>query len=66
MNNVTKPVVLATTFNGIRDHPQANKPWTGFSATTTILRSEWDMGLAAPFVSDEVNLAIEVEAMPAE
>lgn len=66
MNNVTKPVVLATTFNGVREHPSAGKPWTGFSATTTVMRSEWDMGQFAPFVSDEVEIAIEIEAMPAE
>ena len=66
MNSITRPVVLETVFNGIRPHPQANTDWTGFSATTTILRSEWDMGLAAPFVGDEVAIAIEVEAKPAE
>lgn len=66
MNNITRPVVLETVFNGIRPHPQANTDWTGFSATTNILRSEWDMGLAAPFVSDEVAIAIEIEAQPAE
>ena len=65
VNNVTQPVVLETTFNGVREHPQAQEPWTGFSATATILRSDWDMGAFAPFVSDEVSLSIEVEARPA-
>lgn len=65
MNNVTTPVVLATTFNGVRDHPQAQTPWTGFTATATIMRSDWDMGQFAPFVSDAVNLEISVEAQPA-
>lgn len=66
LNNVTKPVVLATTFNGTKEHPMAKKPWAGFDATTTIVRSEFDMGQFAPFVSDEVKLMISVEAMPAE
>ncbi|MDZ7824227.1 MAG: YceI family protein [Ahrensia sp.] len=65
LNNVTKPVVLATTFNGSKEHPMAKKPWAGFNATTTIMRSDFDMGQFAPFVSDEVNLQISVEALPA-
>ena len=66
LNNVTKPVVLATTFNGTSEHPMAKKPWAGFDATTTIVRSDFDMGMFAPFVSDEVKLMISVEAMPKE
>lgn len=65
MNNITKPVVLEATYNGQREHPMAKKPWVGFDASTTVIRSEWDMGTAAPFVSDEVKLMISVEAMPA-
>ncbi len=65
LNNVTKPVVLATTFNGTKEHPMAKKPWAGFDASTTIVRSDFDMGQFAPFVSDEVDLVISVEAMPA-
>ncbi|WP_421852579.1 YceI family protein [Oricola sp.] len=66
MNGVTKPVVLAATLNNSGEHPMAKKPWAGFSATATIVRSEWDMGQFAPFVSDEVELMISVEAQPAE
>lgn len=62
MNNVTKPVVLETTFNGASEHPMQNKPWAGFDAKTTILRSDWDMGQFAPFVSDEVEIRISIEA----
>ena len=65
MNNVTSSVTLETTFNGVREHPQAGTPWTGFTANTTINRSDWDMGMFAPFVSDEVQLMISVEAKPA-
>ena len=66
LNNVTKPVVLAATFNGTKEHPMAKKPWAGFDATTTVIRSDFDMGNFAPFVSDEVKLMISIEAMPAE
>lgn len=66
MNGVTKPVVLDAVLNKVGDHPQAGKPWAGFDATTTILRSDYDLGQFAPFVSDEVELQISVEAMKAE
>ena len=65
MNNVTNPVVLETTFNGVGQHPQNQRPLTGFTATATIVRSDWDMGQFAPFVGDEVSLEISVEAQPA-
>ncbi len=66
MNGVTKPVVLDAVLNKVGDHPQAGKPWAGFDATTTILRSDYDLGQFAPFVSDEVEVQISVEAMKAE
>ena len=62
MNGVTKEVVLETTLNQQGMHPQANKPWLGFDATTTVLRSDFDVGAFAPFVSDEVEIRISVEA----
>ena len=40
----------------------ANKPWLGFDATTTLMRSEFDAGNFAPFVSDEVEIRISIEA----
>jgi polyisoprenoid-binding protein YceI len=58
--------VLETIFNGTKQHPMAQKPWAGFDATTTIMRSDWNLGQFAPAVSDEVELMISVEAMPKE
>lgn len=66
MNDVTKSVVLDATLNQASDHPMANKPWAGFDATTTILRSDFNVGNFAPFVSDEVEVIISIEAMKAE
>ena len=43
-----------------------NKPWAGFNATTTLLRSDYNVGAFAPFVSDEVTVQISIEAMKAE
>ena len=62
MNGITKPVTLDTKLNKKGEHPRAKKEWIGFDASTTIVRSEFDMGLAAPFVGDEVKLNISVEA----
>lgn len=66
MNGVTKSVVLDAKLNKKANHPMAKKPAVGFDATTSIIRSEFDMGMAAPYVSDEVKLFISVEALKAE
>ncbi len=63
---MTKSVVLDATLNQVGDHPMAAKPWAGFSATTTLVRSEFNLGQFAPFVSDEVQVQISIEAMKAE
>ena len=66
MNDVTKSVVLDAKLNQVGDHPMANKPWAGFDATTTLLRSDFGVDKFAPFVSDEVSMMISIEAMKAE
>ncbi|MDO8883620.1 MAG: YceI family protein [Pseudotabrizicola sp.] len=66
LNDVTKSVVLDAVLNQVSDHPMENKPWAGFDATTTLLRSDFNVGAFAPFVSDEVQVQISVEAMKAE
>lgn len=62
MNGITKPVVLDAKLNQTGEHPMANKPWAGFDATATVVRSDFDLGAFAPFVSDEVELRISIEA----
>ncbi|SFC72866.1 YceI family protein [Tropicimonas isoalkanivorans] len=66
MNGVTKEVVLDAKLNTMGMHPMEEKEWAGFNATTTVLRSDFDMGMFAPYVSDEVQVAISIEAMKAE
>ena len=66
MNGVTKPVVLDATMTQIGEHPMAKKPWVGFSATTQVTRSDYNLGMFAPYVSDEVSIAISIEATKAE
>ncbi|UWR21059.1 YceI family protein [Sulfitobacter sp. S190] len=66
MNDVTKSVVLDATLNQTGTHPMAQKAWAGFDATTTLLRSDFNVGAFAPNVSDEVDVTISIEAMKAE
>ena len=54
------------TLNQACTHPMENKGWAGFDATTTLLRSDFNVGNFAPFVSDEVAVMISIEAMQAE
>lgn len=63
VNGITKSVVLDTTMTKSGEHPMAKKPWMGFVATTSVMRSEFDMGTAVPFVGDEVTIDISIEAM---
>ena len=63
LNGITKPVTLAATLNQAGDHPMEGKPWAGFNATTTLVRSEFELGMFAPYVSDEVEVQISIEAM---
>ena len=65
LNGVTKPVVLDAVMNQVGEHPMAKTPWAGFSATTTLIRSDYNLGQFAPYVSDEVALQISIEAQKA-
>ncbi len=62
VNNITNPVVLDAKLNKAGEHPQSKKEWAGFDATATVLRSAYGVGLAVPFVSDELNVVISIEA----
>lgn len=63
LNGITKSVTLSATLNQTGDHPMEGKPWAGFDATATLLRSDFGVGAFAPFVSDEVQVQISIEAM---
>jgi polyisoprenoid-binding protein YceI len=42
LNGVTKSVVLDVVMNQVGEHPIAKTPWAGFSATTTLIRSDYN------------------------
>lgn len=66
LNGVTKPVVLDTVLNKAGQHPLAGKPFIGFDAKTSVLRSDFGLGAYAPAVGDEVAIIISIEAAKAE
>ncbi|WP_296418779.1 YceI family protein [Pseudooctadecabacter sp.] len=66
INGITQSVALDAKLNQASNHPMQEKPWVGFDATTTLLRSDFDMGNFAPFVGDEVDIYISIEAAAAD
>jgi len=66
LNGITRSVVLDAKLNAVGPNPVYEKPWAGFDATTTLLRSDFGVDAFAPFVSDEVSVFISIEASKAE
>jgi polyisoprenoid-binding protein YceI len=62
IKGITRPVVLDTTINKVGVNPMSQQPAAGFDAVATIKRTDFDLGLYAPNVSDEVQLRITTEA----
>lgn len=58
IKGVTKPVTLQAEFIGAGVSPMNKKLNVGFRATGQIKRSDFGLGMAAPVVSDKVNLTI--------
>ncbi|MBI1275541.1 polyisoprenoid-binding protein [bacterium] len=63
LHGVTKPVVLEVTLNKLDENPMSHKKTAGFSAITTIKRSDFGINTALPGVSDKVNIDMEIEAI---
>ena len=70
LNGVTKSVVLEATLNTTVDEypfpPYQGRKAMGVDASVTLIRSEFNLGLFAPFVSDEIPVMISIEAVAAE
>lgn len=62
IHGISKPATLDVTLNKIGENPMSKIKTAGFTATTTIKRSEFGIMYALPGVSDDVKIAIEVEA----
>jgi len=59
--DATHPVVLHVRFNKAGAQLATGDFIAGFSATTSLKRSQWGMKYAIPFIGDDVDIRIEVE-----
>lgn len=59
----THEIALNVRFNKRGMDPILNRMRTGFSIKTSIKRSDWGMDQMLAFVSDDINIAIEAEAL---
>jgi polyisoprenoid-binding protein YceI len=66
MLGVTHTLVLDAALVGTGPHPMFKKPVLGFTATTTIKRSDYGFTNFIPMVGDDVTLQIEAEFDKAE
>lgn len=64
LNDVTQEVVLDARMNLETDDHRGKGKWAGFDATTTLTRSDFNLGFGVPAVSDDVELIISIEAGP--
>jgi len=65
--DVTKPVTLDVVFNNAGFSERDGIYKLGFSAKTSVNRSDFGLDYAVPYVSDKVDITIEAEfIMPAE
>lgn len=61
LHGVTKPVTLNVTLNQVAKNMRG-KDTAGFTATTTLKRSDFGMTTYLPNLGDEIDIAIESEA----
>jgi polyisoprenoid-binding protein YceI len=64
IKGVTKPVTFDAVLNYQGNHPMSKKPALGFSAKTTVKRSEFNIGAYVPAVPDEIQITVETEMSP--
>jgi polyisoprenoid-binding protein YceI len=63
LHGVSKPVTLDVKMNKLGVSPITDKMTAGFTASTTIKRSDFGINTLLPGVGDEVKIEIEAEAM---
>jgi len=61
MHGVTKPVTLTASFLG-RGQGMRGEPRVGYTASTTIDRTQWGMTYGNPIVANSVDLSLDIEA----
>lgn len=66
IKGITRPVTLEITRFTAMTHPMLQRDAIGADASVTILRSDFDAGMFAPAVGDQVRIDIAVEAIKPE
>jgi polyisoprenoid-binding protein YceI len=68
MHGITRPVTLATEYQGQAKHPFSGQQRSGFKATTSINRLDWDLkwnallDTGAKYVGEKVDVTLEIVA----
>lgn len=65
VHGIARPVMLAAKVNKYALHPLGHTLIGGFEAETTLRRSDFGLGKFVPAVSDELQVHITLEAVPA-
>lgn len=60
LNDITKSVDLNAVLHATGFNSRRETDWAGFTATITLLRSDFGLGLGAPSVSDKVDVQISI------
>ena len=63
LKGISKPVTLTVTSFLCKPHPMVKKDACGADATTTVKRTDFNMGKYVPYVGDDVTITIPVEAI---
>lgn len=63
IRGITRPVTLTVRRNALRPNPITQLPTLGFSARTTIRRTDFGVNYAAGLIGDEVEIVIEAEVV---
>ncbi|MDD4914722.1 MAG: YceI family protein [Methylococcales bacterium] len=63
LKGISKPLTLKVESFQCMPHPVLKKDACGANASTVISRTEFNMGKYAPYVSDDMNVTIPVEAV---
>lgn len=63
LHGISKPVTLNVTLNKVAESPITHKKTAGFTATTTLKRSDFGIDKYLPGLGDDVKIDIEAEAV---
>jgi len=64
IKGITKPVTLTlSNFLYLDEHPMEEAPAFGANASVEVLRSDFDVDMYAPYVSDDVTINVAIEAI---